>query len=79
MRRKKSKKIRAHGHSFLSSWREYSRLYRWKTNRTMKGRSASCTGRWKSPQYQEKSEKSKSEAAKAAGNAKLLNVFLRAG
>jgi len=79
MRKKKSKKTSPHRHSFLSSAREYSRRYRWKINREMKGRSASCTGRWISPQYQEKSVKSKSEAAKAAGNAKLLNVFLRAG
>jgi len=79
MRKKKSKKTSPHRHSFLSSAREYSRRYKWKTNRKMKGRSASCTGRWRKPQYHETREKSRSEAAKAAGNAKLLNVFLRAG
>jgi hypothetical protein len=41
--------------------------------------SASCTGRRKSPQYHEMRENKSSDAAKDAGNAKVPNVFLRAG
>jgi hypothetical protein len=79
MRKKKIKKTSAHCHSFLRLAREYSRRYRWKTISAIKGRIASWTGRWRSPQYQERSEKTRSEAANAAGNAKVPKVFLRAG
>jgi hypothetical protein len=45
----------------------------------MKGTTASWTGTWISPQYQEMSVKDRIEAGNATGNAKLLNVFFKDG
>jgi hypothetical protein len=58
---------------------EYRRWYRFHIKRRMKGTTPICTGSLASPQYQERREKSRSEAAKAAGNAYRSSVLFRVG